>query len=448
MRFISFLILFTLCVGCSSETPPVYTVLQGKLPAGSEKARVNPGGDWRALSLNEDSTFLDTLELSVPGYVDLVLDEFEFWIYLAPGDEVDIDATDSIPVFGGSTPEVNAYLYQDVLDGRRQYSDNERVFSLNESDYVSYRDSIKADKLNRLAQLPAGTEAFQDFHLKAINYEYQYDVARYPMYHSYYFEDYEPTEIITDFYKNVSLANEQDAQRYGNYRQLANLIIDKRADSLVEAGLSPLAAKLAVLKGVGSTKLLEGQLRNSLYLFNANEADMEGMRDNLLALAQTEETKEIITKHYAVISQLKPGSPSPAFDYENHAGGKTRLAALKGKHVYIDVWATWCGPCIREIPHLKELEAAFHGADIEFVSISIDKPEAHQKWNEMVKARQLGGIQLFADDSWESDFIRSYGIRGIPRFILLDDEGNIVTADAERPSDPKTKERLQALVLR
>jgi thiol-disulfide isomerase/thioredoxin len=132
------------------------------------------------------------------------------------------------------------------------------------------------------------------------------------------------------------------------------------------------------------------------------------------------------------------GMPSPQFvNYENHKGGNTSLADLKGKYVYIDVWATWCGPCKREIPFLKEVEKKYHGKNIEFVSTSIDVAKDYNTWVEMVKNEQLGGIQLMADNNWKSKFVTDYAIEGIPRFILVDPNGNIVTADAPRPSDPK-----------
>ncbi|MDO6855365.1 TlpA family protein disulfide reductase, partial [Cellulophaga lytica] len=60
--------------------------------------------------------------------------------------------------------------------------------------------------------------------------------------------------------------------------------------------------------------------------------------------------------------------------------------------------------------------------------------------------KELGGIQLIADNNFESDFIQDYVIQGIPKFILLDTEGNIVNANAPRPSDPKLKEVLNSLL--
>jgi thiol-disulfide isomerase/thioredoxin len=140
------------------------------------------------------------------------------------------------------------------------------------------------------------------------------------------------------------------------------------------------------------------------------------------------------------------GKPSPAFTYENHKGGTTSLADLKGKYVYIDVWATWCAPCREEIPYLQQVEHDYKGKKIEFVSISIDTKRDYEKWKKMVAEKSLGGIQLVADKDWKSDFVRAYHIDGIPRFILVDPQGNVVNADAPRPSDEELRKQLDKLL--
>lgn len=140
------------------------------------------------------------------------------------------------------------------------------------------------------------------------------------------------------------------------------------------------------------------------------------------------------------------GKPSPGFDYENFKGGKTKLSDLKGKYVYIDLWATWCAPCRAEIPYLQKLEEKFHGKNIEFVSISIDKLKDNEKWKKFVTDKHLGGTQLFADKDWESEFVMNYGVTGIPRFILIDPKGNILQSDAPRPSDVELEKQLNSLL--
>ena len=106
---------------------------------------------------------------------------------------------------------------------------------------------------------------------------------------------------------------------------------------------------------------------------------------------------------------MAKGKASPSFEnFENYKGGTTSLSDLKGKYVYVDVWATWCGPCKKEIPFLKEVESQYHGKNIEFVSISVDDGrgfkaktkelalEASKKgWRKMIAEKEMGGIQLF-----------------------------------------------------
>ncbi len=146
-----------------------------------------------------------------------------------------------------------------------------------------------------------------------------------------------------------------------------------------------------------------------------------------------------------VSEELKPGTPSPTFvNYENLAGGFSSLSDFRGKYVYIDFWTTWCGPCLKEFPTLKELETEYAGRNIEFVYISLEAPqdhgndpdEARAAWRTFVQERELGGVQLFSDHNFDSEFIKDYKIEFIPRYVLIDPEGNIVSPDAPRPSNP------------
>ena len=139
--------------------------------------------------------------------------------------------------------------------------------------------------------------------------------------------------------------------------------------------------------------------------------------------------------------KLSVGALSPNFNCTDLSGKKVSLSDFKGKYVYIDIWATWCGPCQREIPHLQKLEEKYHGKDIYFVSISCDKNR--KAWENRVRAG-LKGIQLHFVNG--DTFMNDYMIKGIPRFILLDKEGKIISVDMSRPSDPKTIAKLDELL--
>ena len=96
--------------------------------------------------------------------------------------------------------------------------------------------------------------------------------------------------------------------------------------------------------------------------------------------------------------------------------------------------ATWCGPCIAQFPYLIKLEEEYRDKDVAFVSISIDNPKNEDKWRKMVKDKELKGIQLLAENAWSSSFAEDYVIRGIPRFILLDKKGYIISPFAPQPA--------------
>lgn len=140
------------------------------------------------------------------------------------------------------------------------------------------------------------------------------------------------------------------------------------------------------------------------------------------------------------------GKPSPQFSYKDVNGKVVNLSDFKGKYVYIDVWATWCGPCRQEIPHLEKLEQLLKGKKIAFVSLSIDKPSDTEKWKNMVADKHMGGTQVIAENAWESTFVKEYKIESIPRFILIDPKGNIVDFDAKRPSEPELALQLEKLL--
>ena len=139
--------------------------------------------------------------------------------------------------------------------------------------------------------------------------------------------------------------------------------------------------------------------------------------------------------------KLEKGQPAIPFTFPDINGKEVSLSDFKGKYVYVDLWATWCGPCNAEIPSLKKLEEEFQGRNIYFVSISCDKSQ--DEWEKFVKERQMGGIQLHMRGN--NKYMEELGNNGVPRFLLIDREGNFIDANMLRPSDPRTLKILQEL---
>ena len=110
---------------------------------------------------------------------------------------------------------------------------------------------------------------------------------------------------------------------------------------------------------------------------------------NVLMKAMENQRQEV---NKQIEKELAPGTEAPDFNYPDMKGKMYSLKDFKGKYVYIDVWATWCGPCCKEIPYLKELEKKMRKKKIVFVSLSCDKDL--QAWKKKLRTDRMGGIQL------------------------------------------------------
>ncbi len=141
------------------------------------------------------------------------------------------------------------------------------------------------------------------------------------------------------------------------------------------------------------------------------------------------------------------GKPAINFTYKDVNGKTVSLSDFKGKVVYVDVWATWCGPCKKELPYLKELEKKFHGnKNIVFIGIGADELKDFQKWKDFVVKEQLPGVQVYGRTAGNDDICKLYQIKAFPRFMLFDKKGNIASVDAPRPSSKEIEPLLKKLL--
>ncbi len=105
-------------------------------------------------------------------------------------------------------------------------------------------------------------------------------------------------------------------------------------------------------------------------------------------------------------------------------GVEIDLSTMKGKVVLIDFWATWCGPCVAEMPHILSTYEAHHEDGFEVVGISLDDDK--EALDRFVEQYKMPWPQMFDGKAWENEFVRKYGITGIPATFLLGKDGKIV----------------------
>lgn len=150
---------------------------------------------------------------------------------------------------------------------------------------------------------------------------------------------------------------------------------------------------------------------------------------------------KVLEAKASTLYEAKKGEKAVDFTCPDAEGKMHSLSDYKGKVVVVDVWATWCGPCRAELPHLKKLEKALKGKDVVFIGVSVDQKKDYEKWKTFLVEEQLPGIQLFAD-GWNK-ITKDYKITGIPRFMVFAKDGSIVEARAPRPSDPSLQKMIE-----
>ena len=185
-------------------------------------------------------------------------------------------------------------------------------------------------------------------------------------------------------------------------------------------------------------KIADLQIREKVYMniltefFAGEDADgeAEAVFTRGMDLLREAENQEALRKQYGIFKKLRPGADVEC-ELEDITGKVFKFSDLQGKAVYLDVWATWCGPCCEEIPYMEKVAEYFRNDPrIEIVSISVD---ANRKaWETKLEKDKPEWKQFLL-----KNFCDLYNINGIPRFMMFDKKGRIITVDAPRPSDPE-----------
>ena len=446
--------LLAACGEKAAEGKVDYAVLSGKVSSVDAKGEnqklllLQNDEVVKEIPVQADGTFRDTIrEIGDNHFYYLVENPaVQTPLYLANGTNMELTLNEEVSktmVSGSQTKQTQYLIERNSFINDRINGADSNLFGQKPQEF---KENVKAffAELDKKLKAYGFDEEFVKNQEKWTNYKFVEYLTIFPTYHRYTSGD--EAILPDDFYAErdgIDYDNAEEFRTIDTYRDLVRskfyTIINNPNDA---ENIKKFISEVNALK---SDNIRADLAKGTLQLISPSSTVNKEIFDFINKNVTDEKVKEAAKKAYDVATKLTSGSPSPKFsNYENFNGGTTSLDDFKGKVTYIDIWATWCLPCRGEIPALKELEKKFHGKDVAFVSISIDQNK--DEWKEFVKSQDLKGVQLFAENAFESQFIQDYGIRQIPTFIIIDKEGKIVNADAPRPSSDEITGLLEGLL--
>ncbi len=400
-----------------------------------------------------DNTFSAALKVEQPGIYDFRHGKYGFQMYLKPGTEMQIDLDianlkegdySKIAISGKGTDETKLMMKISALNAGVM-SELRSMLALPSDSFETSINKYKQELTSSIDSFKATDHASKHF-LERINTIASIQISEKYMYYTMYHPRFAPndtTSIPSAFFEagnDIALDNEQFFNEMNTYKyfvlqkhdsQISEML---KKEGIEQNSVDEASRHIDIIANLDVTQSVKDELGNQLisgYTYATDEVK-DVYKNRYAEIIKNQEYISEFKSTLQKLEALQPGKTAPTFAYEDMNGNTVTSEQLKGKVIYIDVWATWCGPCMREIPYLKQLDSELHNMDIAFVSISIDGDK--DAWKKMVEKKELQGYQLYAEGEWQSSIIKDYAIQGIPRFILIDKEGKLVNANANRPS--------------
>lgn len=197
--------------------------------------------------------------------------------------------------------------------------------------------------------------------------------------------------------------------------------------------------KLHEVFSSSNAPLHEAYLRKLIFLFHNSGCTQQLCEIKPLIEKNVAESpiKARILSQYEEYEPLMPGSPAPTPTLKDKDNKEYTFAQFRGKILVIDVWATWCSSCLHKMPTFLQLREEFKDNDnVDFITVSIDRSNARNSWLKAIIKNNMQGItNLFPDCPVQSQFESEYKISGVPRYIVIDKNGDLVNAYAPSPGE-------------
>ncbi len=406
------------------------------------------------LILDTSGEFKANLDITEPLVCKFHFSTESYTLFLSPGDDLhltmDARYNNSKITFVGQGAAHNNYLIEKERKFGRKMQGNVRyqLTKLGHEEFKELVDRLYNEQLSlyqSYEKTSKFTPTFAAFAKADIEYWRAYHLLQYRWEHSANWED--PLELPQSYYSfldEITINNDEALQSL-NYTYFVADFLNYKTHERKQQGdhrTYPFENAAAYFsdKTLAYIQLNEWNRKLKVKPSSATLAEAEAFISN----TDYKEYARILSKTFLKANQLTPGKMAPDFSLVDINGNAVNLSDYKGKVVLLAFWASWCNPCLHEMPYSKDLLASFSPSKVEFIYVALEKSKP--TWQNYVRKHNLTGQHVFANGIYETEIAIDFDIQSVPYYILIDKEGKIAKNPATKPSFGGLKEDIKSLL--
>lgn len=389
------------------------------------------------------------IDLQAPAYYQYMDGKQRFYsIYLTPGSQTEIIESAAGVAIEGDHASINSFINANRFLGNM--NKEVKMYS------PEWQNECRKE-LENLCEKVSQNGFPEDFvNIQKLYYQF-----------SYYAQQLNAPLMATFMKMQLDLPdNYYDFLKTARFNDPAILILPKWFDTMLNAfGEMERRGFISVDKDrfmqIYANKIGNEKVRSAFLIKLLDLTLKKGYTDNFPAYVESIRSAIIGDKDQAALKELEvkyaelkeanksvlKGMPAPEFTAVDVNGKEYKLSDFAGKVVVLDFWFTGCVPCKMEMPYMEKIAESMKGDPIQFISMSLDTgTQLLDSWKEMIKDAQGPVLNLNVPGGFKSELPKKFGIRSVPRIVIIDQEGKIYDSNALRPSDPKLKQTLEALL--
>lgn len=448
MRKYRILLLVLLTVLACSDNKDEKTIIVGTIKNCEAEIQLQASGIDLKNKITADNTFKFVIDLTKPDYLKLKTNNTEISLYLFPGDSINVNFDDSdwISTVKYSGDRVNEQVY--LMDYAKLYNsvadtfDMPAYYSQEPEKFIKIVDYYKQSFTDKL--ISAKKDIDSDFFLieqTRIKYLWYFDKNTYPKNHEFYTNEKAlfPNNYF-DYLNDINL-NDSTLLELSDYTDFLKTFIEMKLYFILKDNENKkydrnykVKQKLEIIEKYFTNYQIRDYLLGKTMYAGIEDLAVDSIDiDNFEKLCKNQNTIQAIRDKYTGIFNLLKGKPAPNFSLNLDNGGQINLTDFKGKYLYIDIWSTYCAPCLREMPYLSQLEHEYQNNNIVFLGVCVESKK--ELWEKIINDKKPAGTQIWLDKEQSKRFKENFLVTAQPTYILIDRDGNYIDSRAPRPTE-------------